>query len=216
MKNISRRDFVASLPPLALISCYLEKADLILYNADIITVNPNQPSAEAIAISGDKIIGVGSNEDIMNLSSAYTKKINVGGKIITPGFIDAHSHPAGAGRSHLRNVDCDLRSIEEIKNVIFERSKKTPKGEWISGFKYDDTKTKEKRYINNIDLDEVSPNHPVIITHRGGHTAYVNSLALKIAGIDEKTPDPKGGNIERDLETGNLNGRLLETATYLV
>ena len=216
MKNISRRDFVASLPPLALISCYLEKADLILYNADIITVNPNQPSAEAIAISGDKIIGVGSNEDIMNLSSAYTKKINVGGKIITPGFIDAHSHPAGAGRSHLRNVDCDLRSIEEIKNAIFERSKMTPKGEWISGFKYDDTKTKEKRYINNIDLDEVSPNHPVIITHRGGHTAYVNSLALKIAGIDEKTPDPKGGNIERDLETGNLNGRLLETATYLV
>tara|TARA_B100000683_G_scaffold265823_1_gene297296 strand:- start:961 stop:2616 length:1656 start_codon:yes stop_codon:yes gene_type:complete len=216
MKNISRRDFVASLPPLALMSCYLEKADLILYNADIITVNPNQPSAEAIAISGDKIIGVGSNEDIMNLSSAYTKKINVGGKIITPGFIDAHSHPAGAGRSHLRNVDCDLRSIEEIKNAIFERSKKTPKGEWISGFKYDDTKTKEKRYINNIDLDEVSPDHPVIITHRGGHTAYVNSLALKIAGIDEKTPDPKGGNIERDLETGNLNGRLLETATYLV
>ncbi len=216
MKNISRRDFVASLPPLALMSCYLEKADLILYNADIITVNPNQPSAEAIAISGDKIIGVGSNEDIMNLSSAYTKKINVGGKIITPGFIDAHSHPAGAGRSHLRNVDCDLRSIEEIKNAIFERSKKTPKGEWISGFKYDDTKTKEKRYINNIDLDEVSPDHPVMITHRGGHTAYVNSLALKIAGIDEKTPDPKGGNIERDLETGNLNGRLLETATYLV
>ena len=216
MKNISRRDFVASLPPLALMSCYLEKADLILYNADIITVNPNQPSAEAIAISGDKIIGVGSNEVIMNLSSAYTKKINVGGQIITPGFIDAHSHPAGAGRSHLRNVDCDLRSIEEIKNAIFERSKKTPKGEWISGFKYDDTKTKEKRYINNIDLDEVSPDHPVMITHRGGHTAYVNSLALKIAGIDEKTPDPKGGNIERDLETGNLNGRLLETATYLV
>ena len=216
MKNISRRDFVASLPPLALMSCYLEKADLILYNADIITVNPNQPSAEAIAISGDKIIGVGSNEDIMNLSSAYTKKINIGGKIITPGFIDAHSHPSGAGRSHLRNVDCDLRSIEEIKNAIFERSKKTPKGEWISGFKYDDTKTKEKRYINNIDLDEVSPDHPVIIFHRGGHTAYVNSLALKIAGIDEETPDPKGGNIERDLETGNLNRRLLETATYLV
>ena len=216
MKNISRRDFVASLPPLALMSCYLEKADLILYNADIITVNPNQPSAEAIAISGDKIIGVGSNEDIMNLSSAYTKKINIGGKIITPGFIDAHSHPSGAGRSHLRNVDCDLSSIEEIKNAIFERSKKTPKGEWISGFKYDDTKTKEKRYINNIDLDEVSPDHPVIIFHRGGHTAYVNSLALKIAGIDEETPDPKGGNIERDPETGNLNGRLLETATYLV
>ena len=216
MKKFSRREFVASLGPLAMISCYSEKADIILYNAKIITVNPNQPSAEAIAISGDKIIGVGSNNDIMNLASTYTKKIDVGGNVITPGFIDAHSHPAGAGRSHLRNVDCDLRSISEIKDAIFERSKKTPKGEWISGFKYDDTKTKEKRYINNLDLDEVAPNHPVIITHRGGHTAYVNSLALKIAKIDEKTPDPKGGSIERDSLTGKLNGRLLETATYLV
>lgn len=152
----------------------------------------------------------------MNLASTYTKKIDAGGNVITPGFIDAHSHPAGAGRSHLRNVDCDLRSISEIKDAIFERSKKTPSGEWISGFKYDDTKTKEKRYINNLDLDEVAPNHPVIITHRGGHTAYVNSLALKIAKIDEETPDPKGGSIERDSLTGKLNGRLLETATYLV
>ena len=211
MKKFNRREFVASLGPLAMMSCYSEKADTILYNAKIITVNPYQPSAEAIAISGDKIIGVGSNDDIMGLASSNTKKIDVGGNVITPGFIDAHSHPAGAGRSHLRNVDCDLRSISEIKDAIFERSKKTPKGEWISGFKYDDTKTKEKRYINNLDLDEVAPNHPVIITHRGGHTAYVNSLALKIAEIDEETPNPKGGSIERDSSTGKLNGRLLET-----
>ena len=133
MKNISRRDFVASLPPLALMSCYLEKADLILYNADIITVNPNQPSAEAIAISGDKIIGVGSNEDIMNLSSAYTKKINIGGKIITPGLLTLTLTLLVREDHTFRNVDCDLRSIEEIKNAIFERSKKTLKGEWISG-----------------------------------------------------------------------------------
>ena len=216
MKSFSRREFIASLPALGLMSCYSDGADIILYNAKIITVNPKQPYTEAIAISGDKIIAVGSNNDVMNLSTSSTKKINIGGNVITPGFIDAHSHPASAGRSHLRNVDCDLRSINEIKNAIFKRSKNTPKGEWISGFKYDDTKTKEKRYINNIDLDEVAPDHPVIIKHRGGHTAYVNSLALKIAGINKNTPNPKGGSIERDSTTGKLNGRLLETATYLV
>ena len=215
MKKFTRREFVASLGPLAMMSCYSEKADTILYNAKIITVNPNQPSAEAIAISGNKIIGVGSNKDIMGLASSNTKKIDIDKKVITPGFIDAHSHPASAGRSHLRNVDCDLRSISEIQDAIFERSKKTPKGEWISGFKYDDTKTKEKRFINNRDLDQVAPDHPVIITHRGGHTAYVNSMALKLSGIDENTPNPEGGSIERDL-SGKINGRLLESATYLV
>ncbi len=216
MKKFSRREFVASLGPLAMMSCYSEKADTILYNAKIITVNPDQPTAEAIAISGDKIIAIGSNNDVMNLASTYTKKIDVEGNVMTPGFIDAHSHPAGAGRSHLRKVDCDLRSISEIQDAIFKRSKNTPKGEWISGFKYDDTKTKEKRFINNKDLDEVAPDHPVIITHRGGHTAYVNSMALKLSGIDENTPNPEGGSIERDQVSGKINGRLLESATYLV
>ena len=77
MKKFTRREFVASLGPLAMMSCYSEKADTILYNAKIITVNPYQPSAEAIAISGDKIIGLGSNEDIMVLASSNTKKIDV-------------------------------------------------------------------------------------------------------------------------------------------
>ena len=216
MKKFSRREFVASLGPLAMMACYSEKADTILYNAKIITVNPDQPTAEAIAISGDKIIAIGSNNDVMNLASTYTKKIDVEGNVMTPGFIDAHSHPAGAGRSHLRKVDCDLRSISEIQDAMFKRSKNTPKGEWISGFKYDDTKTKEKRFINNKDLDEVAPDHPVIITHRGGHTAYVNSMALKLSGIDKNTPNPEGGSIERDQVSGKINGRLLESATYLV
>ena len=214
MKNFSRRQFIASIGPLAMVSCAREKPDIILYNADIITVNPLQPKAEAIAISGDKVVAIGDNNSILKLASGLTKKIDIENKTITPGFIDAHSHPASSGRSHLRNVDCDLRSIEEIKKAIYERTKITPKGNWVSGFKYDDTKTKEKRFINNKDLDEVSPNHPVIITHRGGHTAYVNSLALSLAKIDKNTPDPEGGQIEKNIASGELTGRLLESATY--
>ena len=93
-----------------------QKPDIILHNANIITVNPLQPKAEAIAISEDKIIAIGNNDEILNLASSITKKIDIDNKTITPGFIDAHSHPAASGRSHLIKVDCDLRSIEEIKS----------------------------------------------------------------------------------------------------
>ena len=118
MKNFSRRQFLASIGPLAMVSCAREKPDIILYNADIITVNPLQPKAEAIAISGDKVVAIGDNNSILKLASGLTKKIDIENKTITPGFIDAHSHPASSGRSHLRNVDCDLRSIEEIKKEL--------------------------------------------------------------------------------------------------
>ena len=182
MKKFNRRQFIGSIPALAMVSCYSsQKPDIILHNANIITVNPLQPKAEAIAISGDKIIAIGNNDEILNLASSITKKIDIDNKTITPGFIDAHSHPASSGRSHLRKVDCDLRSIEKIKNAIYERTKITPKGNWISG-----------------------------------HTAYVNSLALSLAKIDKNTPNPDGGQIGRDIETGELNGRLLESATYPV
>ena len=216
MKNLSRRQFLASVGPLAIIPFYRENPDIILYNANIITVNSKQPKAEAIAIINDKIVAIGNNDSILRLASGFTKKINIEGKTITPGFIDSHSHPASSGRSHLRNVDCDLRSIEEIKSAIYERTKITPTGEWVSGFKYDDTKTKEKRFINNKDLDKVSPNHPVYISHRGGHTGYVNSLALSLAKIDKNTSNPDGGHIEKDPISGELTGRLLERATYAV
>ena len=216
MKNLSRRQFLASVGPLAIIPFYRENPDIILYNANIITVNSKQPKAEAIAIINDKIVAISNNDSILRLASGFTKKINIEGKTITPGFIDSHSHPASSGRSHLRNVDCDLRSIEEIKSAIYERTKITPTGEWVSGFKYDDTKTKEKRFINNKDLDKVSPNHPVYISHRGGHTGYVNSLALSLAKIDKNTSNPDGGHIEKDPISGELTGRLLERATYAV
>lgn len=216
MKNFNRRTFLASLSPLVMLPFYQQSIDLILYNANIITVNPNQPSAQAIAISSDKIIVVGTNESILKLATGFTKKIDISGKTILPGFIDSHSHPASSGRAHLRNVDCDLRSISAIKKVIYERTKNTPEGEWVEGFKYDDTKTSEKRFINNKDLDEVSPHHPVIIRHRGGHTAYVNSMALTLGGIDRNTADPLGGHIERDAISGELTGRLLESATSAI
>ena len=216
----NRRQFIrnaASLAVLPLLPARLLRPlspGVILYNANIITVNPAQPRANALAILGDRILAVGTNGDMHRLATGNTRKINLGGQTVTPGFIDAHSHPASAGLSHLRNVDCDLRSIKAIKAAIHERAQKTPPGEWVLGFKFDDTKTAEGRTLNVGDLDEAAPNHPVIITHRGGHTAYVNSKALRLAGYGRQTPDPKGGKLDRDPQTGELTGKLLETATY--
>src|SRR5690242_1154808 len=208
----SRREFLGALAAFSLFPLEQEKPDLILYNGTILTVNDREPRAQAVAIARDRFLAVGSNADVLNLASATSKKIDLGGKTVTPGFIDAHSHPAEAGLMHLRMVDCDLRSISAIQAALRERAAKTPPREWVLGFKYDDTKTEEGRPLTVADLDAAVPDHPVHIQHRGGHTAYSNSLAFRKAGIDEKTPDPPGGKIDRDPATGKLSGRVAESA----
>ena len=190
------------------------RPDVILHSATIHTVDPSQPSAQAVAIAGDRLLAVGANDEVLNLAAAGTKKINLSGKTVVPGFIDAHTHPVYSGIRHLCRLDADLRSIQAIKNAIRTKAADTPKGEWVVGFKYDDTKTEEGRKLVREDLDEAAPNHPVLIQHRGGHTAYVNSLAMKIAGITEDAPDPAGGHFVRD-SVGRLTGGLEERATEL-
>ena len=207
----SRREFLGSLAAFALFPLEQEKPELILYNANILTMKGTEPHAQAVAIAGGRFLAVGSNSDVVNLAGPGVRKQDLSGKTIVPGFIDAHSHPADAGRLHLRMVDCDLRSIREILVALRERAAKTPPGDWVLGFKYDDTKTEEGRPLTIADLDAV-PDHPVHIQHRGGHTAYANSLAFRKAGIDEKTPDPPGGKIDHDPATGKLTGRVAESA----
>ncbi len=207
----SRREFLGSLAAFALFPLEQEKPEVILYNANILTMKGTEPHAQAVAIAGGRFLAVGSNSDVVNLAGPGVRKLDLSGKTIVPGFIDAHSHPADAGRLHLRMVDCDLRSIREILVALRERAAKTPPGDWVLGFKYDDTKTEEGRPLTIADLDAV-PDHPVHIQHRGGHTAYANSLAFRKAGIDEKTPDPPGGKIDHDPVTGKLSGRVAESA----
>jgi predicted amidohydrolase YtcJ len=208
----TRREFLGSLAAFSLFPLEQEKPDLILRNANIWTVNANEPRAQAVAISRGRFLAVGSDADVLNLAGPGVRKIDLSGKTVTPGFIDAHSHPAEAGLMHLRMVDCDLRSIPAIQAALRERAAKTPPGEWVLGFKYDDTKTEEGRPLTVADLDAAVPDHPVHIEHRGGHTVYANSLAFQKAGIDDKTPDPPGGKIDRDPATGKLSGRVAESA----
>lgn len=140
-----------------------QQAELILHNGHIITIDTRQPIAEAIAIAGDRILAVGSNSDILGLASSGTKKVDLAGSTVVPGFIDAHTHPAYSGRRHLRFVDCDLRSIGAIQAAIRKRAAITPAGEWITGFKYDDTKMTEPRFLTREDLDAAAPQHMVAL-----------------------------------------------------
>ena len=212
----SRREFIGRLGAFALSpTAFLERTapELILFNANVITIDDRHPRARAVAIADGRFLAVGSNDQVKALATGATKKIDLGGRTVVPGFIDAHTHPAVAGRMHLRQVDCDLRSIDAIKAAVRERASNTPVGEWVLGFKYDDTKTSDGRPLNLRDLDDAAPQHPVYIAHRGGHTAYVNSLAYERAKITNETADPQGGRFDRDPASGAHNGRISERAS---
>lgn len=211
MVDGSRREFICSLGAfLALPLLQAQEPDLILYNGNFLTVDEKSSRAQAVAISAGGFFAVGTNDEVLHLATGRSRKLDLGGKTVLPGFIDAHSHPAEAGLSHLRMVDCDLRSIAEILKALRERAQKTPKGEWVLGFKYDDTKPSENRPLTLQDLNEALPEHPVFVGHRGGHTAWVNSRALKLAKLEKNSPDPQGGKYDHDPTTGELTGHVRE------
>lgn len=209
----SRRQFLGTLGSLAtlpLLSFSQTEPELILHNGHIHTVDAETPVAQAVAIADGRFMAVGTDAEILRLAVGRTKKIDLGKKTVLPGFIDAHSHPGYSGVRHLKEVDCDLRSITAIKDAIKQRAAKTAPGKWVLGFKYDDTKTTDGRPLLMSDLDEAAPTHPVMITHRGGHTSYGNALAFKLAGVTDQTPDPQGGSFSR--AGGKLTGCIKESA----
>jgi predicted amidohydrolase YtcJ len=208
----SRRQFLGSLGALALGPLDLNRVtpSLILYNANIHTVNTRQPHAEALAIADGRIVAVGSNDEVKALASAGSKKLDLEGKTVLPGFIDAHAHPAESGREHLRMVACDSDSTESIQAALRRRAGQTPANEWVLGFLYDDGKTPHP--LTRAELDAAVPEHSVLVRHRGGHTVFVNSRALELAGVNENTPDPQGGRFARDA-SGRHNGYVADNAT---
>jgi predicted amidohydrolase YtcJ len=205
----SRRTFIGVLGAASLRGATI-KPDLVLFNGDIRTMDPANPRAQAVAIVDGRFFAVGTNDEVGNLAGG--RRVDLGGKTVYPGFIDAHLHTASSGLRLLKDVNADLRSIAAIQAALRERASKTPPGQWVVGFMYDDTKTAEGRPLTRADLDAASMDHPVIVNHRGGHTSYVNSRAMQIADVNEKTPDPEGGKFERGGD-GKLTGRIEERAT---
>ena len=182
------------------------RPDLVVTNGRVLTGDTRQPLAEAFAVHRDRFVAVGSTDEVSNLIGPRTEVIDASGMCVTPGFIDAHSHPLWGGLAALISVDTNLGSIQRIQDALSARARETEPGEWVVGFMYDDTKLSEGRPLDRRDLDEAVPDHPVFVGHRGGHTAVVNSAAFDAAGITGDTPDPRGGTIYRD--NGELTGRL--------
>ena len=188
------------------------RAETVIKNANIITMDANQPRVQALAMGGGRFIGVGSNEDVEGLIGPKVKVIDLRGKTVLPGFIDAHIHVLNSGIRHVMAADCDLPSISGIQTALRERVETAAPGQWVQGFKFDDTKTVENRFLFREDLDAVSAFHPIMVSHRAGHIYYLNSMALEAAGFTRDTPDPFGGRLGRDPDTGELNGVVYERA----
>lgn len=184
------------------------KADIVVRCDTLYTMDPDYPDASAFAVRGNRILAVGAAADIQALAGPATEVIDARGLTVTPGFIDAHSHPLGANEVISANVD--VRSIADIQGALRKRAVATPAGQWVLGHMYDDTKLAEGRALNRQDLDAVSTAHPIFVKHRGGHTGVVNSLAFELAGVTVETPDPEGGKFYREGE--RLTGKVAEHA----
>ena len=192
----------------------VETADLILYNANVLTLNRRRPRAELVAVKRAKIVWVGRNADIELFTG---KRINCEGKTVIPGFNDAHIHIM-AYASNLLSIDCNpssVASISDIQEKIGRAVRRTPRETWIKGAGYNEFYLAEHRHPNRHDLDQVAPYHPVKLTHRSLHACVLNSLGLALAGISMEMPDPPGGLIDRELGTGEPSGLLFGMNSYL-
>ncbi len=201
-------------------------ADLILTKARVITLEPDQPIAEAVAIGGDSIIGVGSHREVAALKGPCSEILDCRGLTLLPGFVDSHCHLLAMAAA-LTGVDCSPvqagsqhradsgNSIDGLIQAVSRRAQETPHGSWIRAFGYDESALKEGRHPTRWDLDRAAPEHPVRLDHRSGHASVLNSRGLALAGIHSDTADPPEGVIDRDPLSGEITGLLLEMNGFL-
>jgi predicted amidohydrolase YtcJ len=204
---------------LAVLTCLIQctfaeqhpAADLVITNAKVWTVDKATPRAEAVAVIRERIVAVGTSSEIDAWRGPQTRIIDAQGKLLLPGFNDAHLHFISGG-AQLDQVDLkDAASPEEFARRIGEQAKKTAKGEWVLGGDWDETKWSPATLPTKELIDAVTGNTPVFVNRYDGHMALANSAALKVAGVTAKTPDPPGGKIVRDAK-GNPTGALKDAA----
>jgi predicted amidohydrolase YtcJ len=196
-------------------------ADLVLANGTVVTVEERLPRAEAIAVRGDRIVGVGSAAEMRRFVGEKTQVIDVAGQLVIPGFVEGHAHFTGVGDAQMNLKLMPATSWDEIVRMVGDRAKAAKPGEWIIGRGWHQEKW-TSRPVPNVEgfpthasLDAVSPNNPVLLTHASGHASFVNARAMELSDINRSTPNPAGGEILKDA-SGNPTGLLRETAAGLV
>jgi len=193
-----------------------QKPNLVIINVEVLTMDASQPTAQAVAVSQDRILAVEETKDIQRLAGPDAQVIDGQGLTLLPGFMDSHMHLLSLART-TQELDCrpdKASSVSAIVHRIFEWARIVPPGEWVRCYGYDDLALDERRHPTRHDLDDISPKHPVRLDHRSGHAAVLNSLGLQMAGINADTPDPIEGVIERDA-IGEPTGVLLEMSAFL-
>lgn len=202
----------------------IDHADKIYIDGNVVTVNDEQPFAEAIATRNGLILAVGKTESIVALQGSDTEVISLSGNTLVPGFIDAHSHFAGVGtQSIVANLlpapDGPVNTIEDLQNALRQFMLESPIArdyQIVLGFNYDDSQLAEKRHPTRHDLDQVSTEIPVVVMHQSGHLGAYNSKALELMGINADTEDPPGGIIERESDGRTPNGVMQENAHFMI
>ena len=198
-----------------------ELADVVLTNGKVVTVDDALPEAQAIAIRGDRIIAVGTNEEITALVGELTSTIDLAGRLALPGFIEGHGHYTSLGRSKTILDLTQVESWDEIVVMVADAVQSASPDQWIEGRGWHQEKWNEvppgsvEGVPTHTTLSAVSNNNPVVLGHASGHAAFVNAYALELAGINNQTPDPPGGTIVRDAD-GSATGLLRENADGLV
>ncbi len=180
--------------------------DTIYYNAKIITMSPAHPSAQALAIQGERFTAVGANDEVLKTAGPRTRKIDLGGKCVVPGIIESHVHPIGAALSEIDGPIPLLHSVAEIQNYIREQAKKLPAERLIFVPKVYSTRLRELRYPTRQEIDAAAPDREVVLDN--GYASVLNTVVLKKLGITRDTPQPANGRIEKDAR-GEPTGLIL-------
>jgi predicted amidohydrolase YtcJ len=194
----------------------VEPADLVFRNGNIYTADQQHPRAEAVAVKRDRIAFVGSNADVQKYVGDQTRVVDLHGQTMLPGLTDAHYHFIGVGQ---REMNLNLEGITNLEDFLAKVKTgvdQAKPGQWVTGRGWIETFWKPPVFPTRWDLDKISPNNPVFLGRADGHGAVANSAALKLGGVTKDTPDPFGGQILRDKQTGEPNGMLLDNAQRFV
>ena len=213
---MTRSAFAAFLLlPCAGLGAQAAAPDLIITNARIYTVDQNRPLATAMSVRGGRIVSVGPERLILGSKGANTQVVDLGGKTVIPGMIDAHVHLLGLGQD-LRTVDLrGTTSYDEVVARVTARAKSAPPGTWILGSAWDQNDWADTRFPTHEKLTAAVPNNPVYLARVDGHAGLLNAAAMKAAGVNASMKDPFGGHIERDA-SGLPTGLLVDRAQDVV
>jgi predicted amidohydrolase YtcJ len=198
-----------------------QTADLVLRGGRIVTVDEGRPEAQAIAVAGDTIVAIGSDEEIQPFVGIGTRTIELGGALAIPGFIDAHAHFTGVGQAARNLRLADVRDWDEIVRMVGDAAQKARPGEWILGRGWHQEKWSRppapevEGFPVHDALSKVSPQNPVWLTHASGHAGFANARAMEAAGVSRATPNPAGGAILKTPD-GSPSGLFNERAQQLI